>query len=212
MFELGGVYTKQDLVDVFHTDRMDSIKRSLDRAGYKYETNKKNGKNLRLTITAIPGDPFKTFCVDKLGIPAQSDFRILKTFFYYFFCDEEFQQLPDEEAVRVLEDMNKKMCRQTIAKWRKFLLDKNIVVESNCEYMYFVSFTIEGIVYTEKITRELYLAAIKEYWDVKKSGGSWDECSAAMRKVSGGKVFKKAKIEENGFYNELIDALVKTMN
>lgn len=30
-------YSRNEIVGIFHTDRMDSIKRSLDRAGYKYE-------------------------------------------------------------------------------------------------------------------------------------------------------------------------------
>lgn len=203
-------YTKEDLINEFHTDRMDSIKRSLDRLGYKYETNKKNGKNLRLTITKLP-NMFKVFCISELGIPAQSDFRLLRNFFYYFFCDEEFQQLPIEEMVRIMESEGKKVSRQTISKWIQFLKNKNIINESQ-EYLYFT--TVKTDISTEslRITREEYLAAWKAYWDIINNGGMYNEALNAMYKVNGGATFKKPIIEENGFYSDLIDSLVELLD
>ena len=203
-------YTKDDLVKEFHTDRMDSIKRSLDRLGYKYETNKKNGKNLRLTITKLP-NMFKAFCISELGIPAQSDFRLLRNFFYYFFCDEEFQQLPIGEMERILEAEGKKISRQTISKWIEFFKSKNIINESQ-EYLYFA--TIKTDISTEslRITKEEYVEAWKRYWNIRREGGSYNEAFNAMCGVNGGVVFKKPMIEENGFYNNLLDSLVELLD
>lgn len=203
-------YTKADLINEFHTDRIDSIKRSLTRLGYEFETNGKNGKNLRLTITKAP-NMFKTFCVSELGIPAQSDFRILRNFFYYFFCDEEFQQLPVGEMERVLESEGKKVSRQTIAKWIEFFKSKNIVRESQ-EYLYFATIKTEFSTESLKITKEEYTEAWKRYWNIRREGGSYNEAFNEMCRVNGGVVFKKPMIEENGFYSSLIDSLVELLN
>ena len=115
-------YTREDLMEIFNTTRIDSIKRSLDRLGYKYETAGR-GKTYTLTITETP-DPFKMFCINELGISAQSDFTILRTFFYYFFCDEEFQSLPIGEMERILIEEGKPITRKTLSKWIKYLENK----------------------------------------------------------------------------------------
>lgn len=203
-------YTKQDLVNEFHTERIDSIKRSLTRLGYEFETNGKNGKNLRLTITKAP-NTFKTFCVSELGIPAQSDFRILRDFFYYFFCDEEFQQLPVEEMARVLERDGKAISRQTISKWIQFLENKNIINKSQ-ECLYFATIATDISKEALEITREEYLKAWQVYWNIRREGGSYNEAFNAMCSVNGGAVYKKPMIEENGFYSSLIDSLVELLN
>ena len=203
-------YTKDDLVKEFNTDKMCNITRSLTTMGYEFETNGKRGKNYRLTITKAP-NMFKVFCTSELGIPAQSDFRLLRNFFYYFFCDEEFQQLPIEEMVRIMESEGKKVSRQTISKWIQFLKNKDIITEGQ-EYLYFT--TVKTDISTEslRITREEYLAAWKAYWDVINNGGMYHEALNAMYKVNGGATFKKPIIEENGFYSDLIDSLVELLD
>lgn len=200
-------YTKEDLVEIFNTDRVDSIKRSLDRLGYRYISNGKRGKNLAITITETP-DAFKMFCINQLGVPAQSDFELLKTFFYFFFCDEEFQNLPVSEMARVLEKEDEPISRQTISKWIEFLRKKNIICADNSEYVYFATVSYNGHVGSVEITKEEYLKAWKAYWNVRNSGLPYSQAFNAMCKVNGGTVFKKPSIVENGFYTELINDLI----
>lgn len=200
-------YTKQDLIELFNTDRLDNIKRSLNRLGYEYTTNGKRGNDLKLTITKTP-DAFKMFCINELGVSAQSDFTLLRNFFYYFFCDEEFQQLPATQMANIMQNDNKYICRQTVVKWIEFLRNKGIIQIDNYNAVYYVSFTVGKNVYIEEITKEKYLEAWHKYWNVKKSGGSYEQARASMCKVNGGVVFKKPRIEENGFYNELIANLI----
>lgn len=202
-------YTKQELVDIFHTTKMCNITRSLDSMGYEYVTNGRKGDNYRLTITKTPNN-FKTFCINELGIPERSNFRILKEFFYLFFCDEEFQQMPITEMVRILKSEGEEVSRQTIAKWIQFLRDKNIIFEGN-EFNYFATVVTAVSTETFIITQEEYLKAWKVYWDTRREGGSSEEAFRAMRSVNGGAVFKKPKVLESAFYTELIDALVETI-
>lgn len=206
-------YTKEELASILgcKPDKASNILVRLDRAGYKYETNNRKGKNYRITITAIPGDRFKDFCVSKLGIPAQSDFRILKTFFCKYFCEPEFQQLPYEDMERELEKEGKKLNRQIISKWANYFIDKGWVNESTAEYTYYCTVrTAEGVS-AIPITKEEYVAAWKRFGEVMKETKfrqlAWEE----MRRVNGGTSYKKKKIEENGFYSELIDTLVEAI-
>lgn len=203
-------YTRQDLESIFNTDRLDSIKRSLERLGYEFTTNGKRGNNLRLTITKTP-DAFKMFCINELGISAQADFNILRNFFYYFFCDEEFQQLPVGEMERVMSRDGKGVSRQTISKWIKFLRNKGIIYINEAECLYYVSFTIGDETTVEEITQEQYKLAWRKYWNVRNAGGEWAQAYNAMCKVNGGTVFKKPLIEENVFHTDLIDDLIAVL-
>lgn len=202
-------YTKQELVDIFHSSKMCNITRTLDSLGYEYKTNGRKGDNYRLTITKTP-DAFKAFCVEELGIPQQSDFRLLKNFFYYFFCDEDFAQLPITEMERILKSDGLAPSRQTLTKWIQFLKEKNIIHKSN-EYNYFATVSSEISTESVQISKELYLKAWEAYWSTKRKGGSYEEACAALIKVNGGRISKKPKIEVNGFYSKLIDTLVETL-
>lgn len=206
-------YTKEEIMSIcgFTDKKASNIITRLERMGYRCESNGKKGKNYRLTITAIPQDRFKDLCVSKLGIPAQSDFRILKTFFYRFFCDDEFQQLPFEEMERELEKDGKQLNRHIISKWANYFISKGWVNESTAEYSYYCTVkTAEGVS-AMTITKEEYIAAWKRFGEVMKETKfrqlAWEE----MRRVNGGVSYKKKKIEENGFYSELIDALVEAI-
>ena len=150
---------------------------------------------------------FKMFCVNELDIPAQSDFEILKNFFYYFFCDDEFQQLPVAEMERRMKADGKPITRQTIQKWIKYLDNKDII-NVNGDFIYYVTFKIDDKFHTEEIPKERYNEAWKRYWAKRKEGCQWHECYNAMCRVNGGKVFKKRIVENNAFYGDLLDNLI----
>ena len=209
MLSVGVTYTRQELIDLFHTERLDSIKRSLKRMNIEYISSG-SGKKFTLTVTAAP-DNFKSLCINKLGIPAQSDFRILKHFFYQFFCNEWFQQLPYQEMERILNEDGKPMTRQVISKWVDFFEKKGFIHKSKMEYTYFVTLTLDGRTSSEEITKGDYLRAWERYWETKRNFGSYKLAFQEMCKVNGGAVSRKPKVLENGFYSELIDALVEAI-
>ena len=49
-------YTRAELEEIFHTTRTDTIKRSLQRAGYTFESGGR-GKEFTITITGLPEPP-----------------------------------------------------------------------------------------------------------------------------------------------------------
>lgn len=54
-------YNRKELEEIFHTSRTDSIKRSITRAGYSFESAGR-GAEFSITITAVPLPmPFKEF-------------------------------------------------------------------------------------------------------------------------------------------------------
>ena len=81
-------YTRQELIDIFKTQRLDSIKDKLKRKGYKFTTDGR-GDSFTLTITELPLR-FRNFCTDELNFALQTDFVKLKRFLYRFIFDEDF--------------------------------------------------------------------------------------------------------------------------
>lgn len=200
-------YTKEELTNIFGTDKTCNITRKIESLGYKYETNKKKGKNYRLIITATPENSFKEMCIKELGITAQTDFRVFGEFFYLFFGDEEFQQLPYVDMEKEMKKCGISITRQTIAKWVDRFKQKDLINESN-EYIYYSSSKTLG---TIEITKEEYLNAWKTYWFYRYQGYEYNFCYCEMCNKIGGAPIKKAKIEENGFYTMLINKLFEEL-
>lgn len=201
VLKLNNVYSRQELVEMFHTDRLDSIKRSLTRQGYEFEMLK-NGKNAQMKIIKAP-NMFKVFCIEELGISAQSDFHMLRNFFYYFFCDDEFQQLPVAEMERVLAADGRAISYKTIAKWISYLEEKGIIYRSITEYVYYCSISGKAV----EITKEEYLKAWEVFRNTLKNTRDWNEARKKMIEVNGGAVHKTPLVQENDFYGELINSL-----
>ena len=87
-------YTRQELIDLFKTKRLDSIKDKIKRYGYKYTTDGR-GDSFTLTITELP-PRFRNFCIDELHFAPQTDFLKLKKFLYRFMFDEDFRHMPNK--------------------------------------------------------------------------------------------------------------------
>ena len=85
-------YSRQELIDLYHTERLDSIKGKIQRQGYKFTTSGR-GKTFTLTVTERPLR-FRNFCIEQLHFAPQTDFKRLKKFLYQFMFNEEFRRLP----------------------------------------------------------------------------------------------------------------------
>lgn len=210
MLKKGMTYTRQELVDMFGTERLDSIKRSLGRQSIEF-ISAGRGKSFTITITSVP-DEFKNICIYELGMPAQTSFRAFKIFFYHYFCDEGFKELPIVEMERLLAKEDTNITRQTIAKWTKMLEDKGLVHSSNIEYTYFATITCWGDTSSEIITKEEYTKAWAAYWNTFRATDSVSLALGSMKKIAGGAVSKRPKVEENGFYSKMIEALVQAID
>lgn len=198
-------YTRQELIELFHTERLDSIKAKLKRQGYKYTTSGR-GKTFSLTITELPLR-FRNFCIEQLHFAPQTDFVRLKKFLYQFMFDEEFRKLPfvtmKETMIGTMEITN-----QTISRWIKRLYDENIVADG--EMIYYSINKVTGLY--RRITEEEHKEAWKRYWEVRNDEngeptGQYHLATLEMYDCIGGFPYKKADIIFNAFETERIDTL-----
>lgn len=92
----------------------------------------------------------------------------MNEFLYYFFCDDEFPNLPDERKEQLLDEKGKHISRQTISKWIGKLENKNLILRSKGNANYYFSNT-GTIIPTDMDT---YLAAWHKYWIDRKNYNS----------------------------------------
>lgn len=192
-------YTRQELIDIFKTDRLDGIKAKIQRRGYTYTTSGR-GKDFTLTITGLP-PRFSNFCIERLGFAPQTDFERLKIFLGYFFFDEEFRQLPVGAMAWYLEN-EMYITYQTFSRWINKLIDKGIIYRSNIEFNYYACNQNQMPI---AITKEEYKEAWKAYWEEREYG--YEYSMSNMMKVVGGKAHKFGVIYENAFEEETINEL-----
>ena len=196
-------YTRKELVELYHTDRIDSIKRKLDRQGYTYTTSGR-GQDFTLTISGLP-PRFKTFCIEQLNFAPQTDFERLKVFLYQFFFDDYYRQLPIVTMARMLQQQFY-ISYQTLSNWIDKLEKKNIIYRSIAEFNYFAFGKDErGNDITIPITEKLYKEAWNSYW--KGNEISYCEAVACMNSVVNGTPQKFGVIHINAFGEQIIEEL-----
>lgn len=192
-------YNRQELIDIFKTDRLDSIKAKIQRRGYTYTTSGR-GKDFTLTVTGLP-PRFKTFCIERLGFAPNTDFDRLKIFLSYFFFDEEFRQLPVGAMAWYLEN-EMYITYQTFSRWINKLIDKGLIYRSPFDFNYYAC---NGNQKPIRITKELYCEAWKAYWEEREQG--YEYSMGNMMRVAGGKAHKFGVLYENAFEEDTIKEL-----
>lgn len=198
-------YSYEELAEILHTKNNQGIKRKLMNYEVIYNCTGR-GKNIEFHIQQIQ-NPFKLFCILELDIPAQSDFRLLRNFFFYFFGDEDFSKLPmNEMEVRMRAD-NRHISRQTIAKWIEYLRERNFLLLDDFECIYYRSAYINGIHELEEIPKETYKKAWAQYWKMRDRGFSASAAFATMYETLGGKPVKVKIPQFNGIYMDTVNTL-----
>ena len=196
-------YTREELVELYHTDRIDSIKSKLNRQGYTYSACGR-GQTFTLTISGLP-PRFKTFCMEQLGFAPQTDFERLKVFLYNFFFDDDYRQLPIVTMARILEK-EFYISYQTLSNWIDKLEKANLIHRSMAEFNYFAFGKDEcGNPIEIPITEQLYKKAWNEYW--KGNEYSYCEALACMNEVIKGTPKKFGVIDLNAFEESITEEL-----
>ena len=203
-------YTKAELAEILHTPNRQGITRKLDRYNIAY-TCDGDGDNLKITVKAIP-NPFKVFCITNLGIPAQSDFTLLRNLFYYLFCCEGFAGLPLIQMAEKLDEDGRHIARETIGKWINYLEKIDFVAfdKADCTY-YAISTAPDGAKLHREISKEQYNIGWKIYFEHKPEEGSHG-AYARMYNYIGGHPYKKAKMIPNAFYIQEINQMIEYIN
>lgn len=196
-------YTRKELEHIFSTNRLDAIKRSLDRNGYIYMTNGR-GKELTVVITDCT-KPFTVFCKEELHYPPQTDFSKLKHFLKLLFFDEKFARM---SYVEMEEHCG--IAAATMSKWVRHLANENLIMLDMVDFIYYSSRVTEDYKrITEEITKEEYNAAWAAYWDGRLDG--YFLSVNRMYNVNQGTPHKKSVIVENGLEMERLNKLKKLL-
>ena len=131
-------YSRAELEEIFRTSRLDSIKRSLERAGYGF-TSAGRGNTSTITITALPKPPtaFEGFAKREFACGPQARLEDMETFFSLLLFDTEFRYFPATYQAQLLrEQYDITISDQTLRNWKKKLIDLNWIAidENDCRY------------------------------------------------------------------------------
>ena len=193
-------YKVNELKEMFHINRTFNLERSLNTYGVKF-TKSGSGENTTYTITAI-NDELRVFCVSELGFAPQTEMRKLTFFLYYFLNVEDFVNLPDQAKEQYMNDSNRYVSRQTIARYIQKLINANYVARSN-DFIYY--FVYKGV--RKPTDKETYCKAWREYFKDKENG--YDSSMAIFNMIAnyGGYAQKYAPTEQNAIYEDNINHL-----
>ena len=191
-------YTREELIAIYKTTRLDAIKNKVTREGYKY-TNCGRGKDYKMVITLLPNknNAFKEYCIKNLGFAAQTDFLKLKVFINAILSNDDFLNLQYSEMARELKRTGTDITRQTVAEYFKKLDKLNWFGYDLIDCNYFIYDSANNK--ARPITREEYKAAWAAYWEGKYN--NTNEAIKSLYQLCGGTPKKTPKVQLNGFYN-----------
>lgn len=201
MLEIGCKYKKSELARIFGPISNQAINRKLDRYGVRY-TATGRGEQAVYQIQQIE-DKFKLFAITELGFDANTDFKKLRNFYFYFFNDEEFQTLPDEMKEVRMRENNKDISRQTIARYEHRLLERDYITYG-CDYIYYFAYKDKR----RDVDKPEYSRAWKEYWANKESGMDFHLAIHYMIVNYGGVARKQAIPIKNAFHLKKINEML----
>ena len=195
-------YTIAEMREIMGTQGRQGIRRRLQSYEVKFKESGR-GDSVIYDIKKIT-DKFKVFCIVDLGFPSQTDFKKLKYFMYYFFCDETFAQIPDEAKEAKLREDDRNISRQTVSNYIERLNRLNLISTRTDNYVYY--FARGGN--RRAATKEEYNKAWHEYWERKNMEWCSEQAILAMCCDYGG-VAKKYPIPEwNGIFMKEIHYII----
>ncbi len=202
------IYSRQELIEIYKTDRLDAIKKKIKRDGYSYIDNGR-GKSYTMQITALPdGDKeFSKYCVEELGFKPQTDFKKLKAFIYNYLYNDEFMTLQYNEMQEQLKLQGVEISLPTISGYNEHLIDIGwTYIETFYENIYYVFDTSSN--HNRYIEKEEYKEMYKKYWQtVIANDYDFTDAEINIKEKYGGKPKKRPKPMLNGFYSSQYKAV-----
>ena len=216
------IYSRQELIDIYKTDRLDAIKKKISREGYSYKDCGR-GKSYTMEILSLPDNSrqFKEYCIKEMGFVPQTNFIILKYFLYNVITNDEFITLQYNEMAEILKEQMKDILEkekisvtaQTISKYFKQLQENDwICLDGVFEFTYYVYDT--SINHNRYIDKKEYCEMYKNYWiTLRATHYDFDIAENQIRAKYGSKPKKRAKANINAFcfmqYNAIQEFLEK---
>ena len=215
-------YSRQELIDIYKTDRLDAIKKKITREGYSYKDCGR-GKSYTMEILSLPDNSkqFEEYCIREMGFAPQTNFIILKYFLYNVITNDDFIKLQYNEMVEILKEQMKAIIEknknisitaQTISKYFKQLQENDWIFLDSFEYVYYVYDT--NINHNRYIDKKEYCKMYKDYWiTLRATHYDFEIAENQIRAKYGSKPKKRAKAEINAFsfmqYNAIQEFLEK---
>ena len=203
-------YTREELEEIFSTTRTDSIKRSLQRAGYTFESGGR-GKGYTITITGLPDPPtpFEEFARREFECGPQTRIEDMETFFSLLFFHPDFRYYPGTyQSIFMKDNLNIHISAQTLRNWKKKLIDLNWIAldETDCRY-----YACRKEQKPTEMEMEQYKRSWRKFYEKVARGA---DPSAERKEIyykNGGMPRKQCGFAENGVEYEKIDELRKSL-
>lgn len=203
-------YSREELIKLFNTDRLDAIKAKIKRQGYLF-TESGRGKSYKLTIKELPKDRlFKRYCVENLGFNESIDERKLKAFIINILNNENFVRLQISEMREELKEQGVNVSEATISKYYQQLINAGIISPQLYGYVYYV-FDKETQ-HNRYITKDEYQKLYNEYWDTVRQNKGFEQAEINIRKYYGTKPKKRLASIINGIYSQQLNELERIIN
>ena len=204
-------YTRQELIAIYNTDRIDAIKKRLSRQGYTFSA-KGRGNNLIISITSLPvgNDAFKQYCIEELGFSKQTNFDKLKVFLKNCLTNNNFISLQYNEMREELEKQGITIAEETIANYCKVLNKLDWFSYSYFDCVYYVYDT--SIKHNKYIDKKEYCEMYNNYWNSVKQDKSFVKAEIEIKAKYGSKPKKRLKPVLCGFYYKQYDTILKLID
>jgi len=202
-------YSKLEIAQILGTRGRQGICRKLQRYNVEYVVTGR-GDNAVFTIKEI-NDKFKLFCIIDMHIHAQTDLKSFRNFLYYFFCDDNFRELPDETKEFFLDEKEKHISRQTLANYTRILERLNLVSTLGGEYIYYFAIKRNQ----RRVEKEEYNKAWREYFQDRRNGlESWEAINNMCWNYGG--VARKYRVPEinaieASFINQIVELVCENI-
>jgi len=202
MLQVDGSYSKSEMSDMFGTKSKEGLDRKLKRYGVSFTVTGR-GERAVYHIQHL-ADPFKIYAITEMGCDANTDFRKLRNFYYYFFNDEDFRNLPDEMKEQRMRGDGKDISRQTIKKYENRLVQMEYIAYlGGQDFVYYFAYKEKR----QEATHEEYRKAWQEYWPNKADMG-YTQAIRLMIFHYGGIAKKQPRPTLNGIYGREIDYML----
>lgn len=195
-----------ELKQIFHTSRTDSIKRSMQSAGINYQIEGRGGG--AVYTFAEPQSVLKLLLISDYGFtPNRNLDKACELFKGYFLGHRPYTRMFKKDIAEMLD-----VCADTVSRWIQNFYNSGLlakgIYDDTIPTLYCTSFTVDGERCLQEITEEQYLQAKARFSAALTSGGTQADAIKALHSVTGGNVYaQRAECINALKWNPLFDEI-----